>query len=193
MALLREGQVYRAARRAPKRVYASADRILKEQTDPQQQRYDIFLSHAVKDAELVLGAKQVLEELGHTVYVDWIDDHQLDRAKVNPKTARVLRRRMKCCETLLYLHSPSSSLSKWMPWELGFFDGHNGKVAILPIVPDTDDDTFRGQEYLGLYPYVDIAKIKGKTTRAAWVRKPSRAYASFSRWKRGAPAWKPAL
>jgi hypothetical protein len=39
---------------------------------------------------------------------------------------------------------------------IGYFDGFNGKVAIVPIV-DTPQSSFTGQEYLGLYPYVDEA------------------------------------
>lgn len=44
--------------------------------------------------------------------------------------------------------------SKWMPWELGYFDGSKGKVAILPMV-DSIAHSFDGTEYLGLYPYIN--------------------------------------
>jgi hypothetical protein len=138
-----------------------------------------------RSADLVLGAKQILEDLGHTVYVDWIGDPELDRNNVNRETAAVLRNRMKSCGSLVYLHSENSPSSKWMPWEMGFFDGHNGNVAILPIVPDNTGDSFKGQEYLSLYPYVDVAAIEGQTGRAAWVNKSAREYIAFSRWKHG--------
>lgn len=191
MALLRESTVYRAAARAKsRRRSASAERILKEQASPEERRYDIFLSHALRDAELVVGAKQVLEELGHSVYVDWIEDRQLDRARVNAETAQILRARMTCCGSLLYLHTPNAPHSKWMPWELGFFDGHNGSVAILPVVPDNASDTFRGQEYLGLYPYVDITQAPAGASKSAWVNRPGGGYARFESWMRGAPQWR---
>jgi len=32
-------------------------------------RFDIFLSHSVRDASLVMGVKRILEEAGKTVYV----------------------------------------------------------------------------------------------------------------------------
>ena len=36
----------------------------------------------------------------------------------------------------------------------GYFDGlRGGQVAIMPLV-DNENDTFTGQEYLGLYPKV---------------------------------------
>jgi hypothetical protein len=55
-------------------------------------RYDVFLSHAYKDGEIILGVKGLIEALGLTVYVDWIDDAGLDRGKVTRKTAKVLVR-----------------------------------------------------------------------------------------------------
>lgn len=42
-----------------------------------------------------------------------------------------------------------------MPWELGYFDGYKpGFVAILPLVQSSGSD-FKGQEYLGFYPYIE--------------------------------------
>ncbi|NBC33118.1 MAG: hypothetical protein GVY13_10630 [Alphaproteobacteria bacterium] len=144
----------------------------------------------MRDADLVLGAKTILEELGHSVYVDWIDDPQLDRGKVNRETAALLRARMTCCASLMYLHTRNSPSSKWMPWELGYFDGHNGNVAILPIIGNADSDTFQGQEYLGLYPYVDITGIRGATGQAAWVNKSVSQYIALRSWKTGDRDWR---
>jgi hypothetical protein len=42
-----------------------------------------------------------------------------------------------------------------MPWELGYFDGlRRGRVGIFPIV-ESYGAGFRGQEYLGLYPFYE--------------------------------------
>jgi hypothetical protein len=118
------------------------------------QTFDIFLSHAVADSELVLGVKELLERQGAEVYVDWANDPQLDRSRVNAETAALLRQRMKQSKSLLYLATDAASTSKWMPWELGFFDGFQpGGVAIFPLL-DNETDVFVGQEYLGLYPRV---------------------------------------
>ena len=35
--------------------------------------YDIFLSHSSSDAEIVAGLKLEIEDLGFSVYVDWIE------------------------------------------------------------------------------------------------------------------------
>jgi hypothetical protein len=83
----------------------------------------------------------------------WIVDPELDRNSVRPATAQRLRGRMSQSDAMSYLHSAQST-RRWMPWELGYFDGHSGNVAIIPVIAN-EEDTFRGSEYLGLYPVVD--------------------------------------
>lgn len=116
-------------------------------------RFDIFLSHAKLDEVLILAAKETLErETQLSVYVDWIDDPQLDRSKVSARTADRIRSRMRECSALVYAISPAATNSKWMPWELGYFDGHKGfeRISIMPIIRSSSD-SFAGVEYLGLY------------------------------------------
>lgn len=123
--------------------------------------YDVFLSHSMSDAQIVLGVKTILEnQYGLKVYVDWIEDKQLNRELVTAATAELLRKRMKQSGSLFYLTTENSSKSKWMPWELGYFDGLKpNKVAILPVLKSRYDD-FKGQEYLGLYPVASKDTIK---------------------------------
>ena len=134
--------------------YRTAERILKEEskTFHRYKTYDIFLSHAFSDADIVLGIKKILEKEGFTVYVDWIDDPHLDRSNVTKEVAEHIRQRMKSCGHLVYATSENARDSKWMPWELGFFDGLKpGHVAILPLMEEESGD-FKGREYLSLYP-----------------------------------------
>lgn len=56
--------------------------------------YDIFLSHSSLDKKLVLTLVDLFNEAGYSVYVDWIEDTQLDRSNVNKDTAQTLRSRM---------------------------------------------------------------------------------------------------
>ncbi|MFN1617636.1 TIR domain-containing protein [Vibrio rotiferianus] len=119
------------------------------------EKFDIFLSHSYMDKDLIFKLKNYLEDNDLSVYVDWIDDHQLERESVNSETAQTLRKRMKQCKSLVFATSSNSTTSKWMPWECGYFDGINGKIAILPI-SKIDEYSFEGQEYLGLYPYIDV-------------------------------------
>lgn len=140
--------------------------------------FDIFLSHSYLDQEIILGLKGYLEEKGLSVYIDWIDDNQLERDSVNEDTAEILRKRMKQCGSLLFATSSNSSTSKWMPWECGYFDGINGKIAILPI-SKTDESSFKGQEYLGLYPYIDVSDS------TIWVNSTKSGFCNIKEWLNG--------
>lgn len=160
MAYLTKSQA-RTAFRTLRRASASLDLRRSAQASPDRE-FDVFLSHSIQDAEAIAGIKALMEEVGLSVYVDWIDDAQLNRERVTKDTASRLRARMRKCKSLVYVASNASPRSKWMPWELGFFDGRRpGHVAILPLV-DTPTETFRGQEYLSLYPYVEsLPEIAG--------------------------------
>ena len=137
--------------------------------------FDVFLSHSIKDAEIILGVKTLLERRGLTVYVDWIIDIILDRNNVTSETADRLRKRMRQSKSLIYVHSLNSPDSKWMPWELGFFDGYSGAIAVLPISQTENVGTFKGQEFLGLYPYIDILNENNNL----YVNKGSASYEAF--------------
>jgi hypothetical protein len=67
----------------------------------------------------------------------------------------VLRLRMTSCKSMIFATSKASPDSKWMPWELGYFDGlRRGLIGILPLLGDYES-SFKGQEYIGLYPQVE--------------------------------------
>ena len=74
MSYVTESEVRAAAARAKAATFKSAGILLRESRDTYQSSFDVFLSHSFMDQELVLGAKQLLEEKGLSVYVDWIDD-----------------------------------------------------------------------------------------------------------------------
>lgn len=153
--------------------------------DARTGEYDVFLSHAFKDAELIVGIKRKLEkEFGYSVYVDWIDDSQLDRSKVTSATAELLRARMKRCRCLFYAVTPNCVLSKWMPWECGYFDGKKNRVAILPLT-ERATVNYAGQEYLGVYPYITESPATGETKNQLWVRRSSNEYCTFTYWLGG--------
>lgn len=149
-------------RRKPVRLQKSMEQLLNEAaTFVEGKRYDIFLSHSVKDKEAILGIKDMYEDQGKSVYVDWIDDKELDRTKVNAGTADVLRQRMKASGALVYVASDNAKESVWMPWEVGYFDGlKGGNVSILPV-QEGGNSKFAGQEYLELYPVVQKVTSSG--------------------------------
>lgn len=183
MALLTENYVRQAAARAKLRFRKNAPEILVEARNTTNQSFDIFLSHSRLDSEIVLGVKVVLEEAGQTVYVDWLDDPNLDRSNVTPSTGEKLRSRMRQSKSMFYVHSGNATKSRWMPWELGYFDGMNGNVAILPIVQTEQQTSFKGEEYLGLYPYVDVSNLTSSSFGTIYIHKTFDKYASVQRWR----------
>ncbi|BAQ74700.1 uncharacterized protein POS17_3006 [Pseudomonas sp. Os17] len=137
------------------------------------ERFDVFLSHSMLDQDLVVGVAMLLKEQGYSVYIDWVEDEELDREHVDKETAERLRQRMRNCSSLIYIATDRSGQSKWMPWELGYFDGYkDGGVAILPLV-DTVNSGFDGQEYLGLYPLVN------QVNQRLYVEDASKVHSDF--------------
>lgn len=163
--------------------FKSAESISINQND----NFDIFLSHSYSDRKIIPILKRKLELLGYSVYVDWIEDKLMSRESVTPKTAEILQKRMKQSKSLFYATSENAPNSKWMPWELGYFDGlKNKRVAILPIKKDNNfSDNFSGQEYLGLYYWVDIATVTNSTNKVLFINENSKKYASFNEWLDG--------
>jgi hypothetical protein len=183
MPLLTDALVRKAARQTEQKLQKSARTVLTESASAIG-RFDISLSHSIRDAEVVLGARSIIEGFGYSVYVDWLTDPQFRREYVSPDTAENLRWRMRQCDTLLYLATDASTQSRWMPWELGYFDGYTeGRVAILPVAQD-QKDRYRGLEYLGVYPYIDISSIQDKDALALWVNKGRKKYAHFDEWRK---------
>ena len=161
---------------------ASAEKLLNfANTATASETFDIFLSHSREDAILIKGLRDELTDLGLRVYVDWIEDPQLDRSNVTAETAAQLRSRMRQAKCLLFATSEAAKKSVWMPWELGYMDGfRNSRVAIAPMVEDYQaGGEFKGQEYLGLYPYLD------KTGDSLWIHKSSQRYVRFADWLEG--------
>ena len=139
--------------------------------------FDIFLSHAFADAQLILGVAVIFLRLGYTVYIDWVVDARLDRSEVTKETASLLRQRIHDSRCLLFASSESSQESKWMPWETGYSDAKTWKVAIIPIRSGSKVEfDYNGQEYLGLYPYL-INTQNGLYIREPWI--------AFDTWLKG--------
>lgn len=145
--------------RASAKTFSIAEKLLLE-SRPEDYPFDIFLSHSFLDRKKVKGLYDILTASGYSVYVDWINDPQLNRNNVTKKTAELVRKRMKASKSLLLAISINAGLSKWIPWELGYVDGNVNKCAIVPVSEDLNaPKKFDRAEYLLLYPYIKLAKI----------------------------------
>jgi hypothetical protein len=70
-----------------------------------------------------------------------------------------------------------------MPWELGFKDGENSRVAVLPIAPQKIF-VFKGQQYLGIYPYVSTEPNKDGNEQL-WINHTPTCYVRLNDWLDG--------
>ncbi len=185
MAYLTEKEVRTRAASVTQRVQKSAARILAKAVSADD-TFDVFLSHSsTEPEEILLGVKTLLEDQGLSVYVDKYSDPQLSPDKVTPETAEILRARMQKSNTLLYIHSQHSKKSRWMPWELGYFDGLKGAVGIVPVTRN-QEETFKGEEYLNLYPHVDVASVANTNDQRLWINQSVDTYARLDKWAKGA-------
>lgn len=184
MALFRKSEVIARADRGIT-FQKNASILLGEHLEAQASvsQHDVFLSHAYDDRKVVLGAALMIEDLGYSVYIDWRDDPSLDRKRVSGATAEKLRVRMKGSRCLFYSTTQHASESKWMPWELGFKDGDNNRCAILPISEESTD-SYSGQEYLGIYPYVTQDPDQSQK-KCLWIHRSSTCYIKFDAWLNG--------
>ena len=126
-------------------------RTAKLAADRSAATYDIFLSHSSEDAIYIKALRDQLVEVGFTVYVDWIDDPQLDRSNVTKHTAAVLRTRMNSCQSLLYATSQAAknpfgclgNLVSWTPRRMRELPSSQSLTTIKQI-PSLEDKSISG-------------------------------------------------
>lgn len=70
------------------------------------------------------------------------------------ETASNLKKRIVECDKFILLATNVAIASKWRNCELGYGDANKylDNIAILPIKPK--DITYKGNEYLEIYPYI---------------------------------------
>jgi hypothetical protein len=181
MALFTAAEVRSAFKaQQPHLEYKSADMALfKEQIesiDRTGQEHDVFISYSHLDEELVLGVVYILRNRFRLrVYVDR-DDTTLSPDDV--EVATQLKRRMRYCLSLVYIASDNDARSHWTPWELGFFDGFRGTVAVLPITEQASTQPPHDRPYLRIYPYLDA------TAMTLWVNDRKGGYRNVKEWLR---------
>ncbi|TSD66411.1 TIR domain-containing protein [Inquilinus sp. KBS0705] len=150
----------------------------------QKTSFDIFLSHSFLDKQAVKGLYIELTSYGFSVYVDWIVDPHLDRNNVTKQTAKTIQQRLQSSKSLILAISENADLSKWMPWELGYVDGHTQLCALAPVVSNYNTKrTFERREFLLLYPYIKRAQ-NSQNQDKLWVVENGTNYIIFDDWMR---------
>jgi hypothetical protein len=97
---------------------------------------DAFISHYRTDMEKARALEQRIKGWGFSCFIDG-DDAELAKKKENRRSveddltlAAYIRGKLRDCRCIIYAYSASSPQSRWMQWELGFFDGRWGPRQI---------------------------------------------------------------
>ncbi len=97
---------------------------------------DVFISHQQRDESKAVALKNRIEkDLKFSCYIDVADPElapQKDRTIAEERAlAERIRRKLRGCRCIIFAHSSQAlARSRWMPWELGFFDGRWGPRQI---------------------------------------------------------------
>ena len=140
----------------------------------------VFLSHKHDEAKELKDTIALLHSLGVSVYVDWMDEAM--PSTTSGKTAERIKQKIKANKKFILLATDAAIASKWCNWELGYGDAHkySHNIALFPVAEN--DGTWKGNEYLQIYPFVEYDKllympiyfVKHGTTRvslADWLRR----------------------
>ena len=144
----------------------SADNIVN--LNESHSRPMVFLSHKHDEQETLQDVVAFLKEEGVDVYVDWMDPSM--PAYTNVGTAHSLKQKIKAADKFILVATPSAINSKWCNWELGLWDAAKYKehIALLPI--NKTYETFKGAEYLAIYPYIDYENGNNKYIDGRYIQ-----------------------
>jgi hypothetical protein len=133
---------------------------LNESASRDKSRPMIFLSHKHDEHSILQDVIAFLKDEGVDVYVDWMDPSM--PAYTNSETAHKLKQRIKVADKFILVATQYAIDSKWCNWELGLGDAakYIKHIALLPI--NKTNQSFKGAEYLKIYPYIDYEDGNGK-------------------------------
>lgn len=123
-----------------------------DSAEGKQIQYDVFLSHSLKDANLVKQIRHRLErDHNISVYIDWEEDSGTSRDQIAAK----VKAAMEASTSLLVIKTDNSDNSSWVAWETGYFDRKSFERIGVLLIEDEDinftHETFRHQEFLKNY------------------------------------------
>lgn len=96
------------------------------------QQYDVFLSHSSLDVTELLHLKSTLNTQGYTVYIDWVNDHEmLNRVNQDDNTWNALYMRMDQSSRLLYVMTDNSINSVYTKREVLYFKEKHKPVFVF--------------------------------------------------------------
>jgi hypothetical protein len=114
----------------------------------------IFISHKHGEQEYVYRLKDLLTEYGFTGYVDWEDDSM--PKETSGETAKKIKQEINKASKFILIATNAAIESKWCNWEIGYADTNKyiNHIVLFPLLKN--EDNYRGEEYLQIYPSLQI-------------------------------------
>jgi len=138
-----------------------------------QVKKTVFISHKHDELNDLKGVLGFLEQnYGVKVYID-SQDPSMPKV-TSSETAMQIKNRIEKCNKFILLATNGAIDSKWCNWELGFGDAkkYRDHIALLPMKPaGTYDSSYKGNEYLSIYPYISYYNGTEKFSNGTPVQK----------------------
>lgn len=114
----------------------------------------VFISHKHDDLDELRDIIGFLEKQYNVkTYIDSKDPSM--PSKTSGETARRIKQRINQCDKFILLATNGAIESKWCNWELGYGDGQKYDKKCIALFPINDNMcTYKGNEYLEIYPYI---------------------------------------
>lgn len=130
----------------------------------------VFLSHKHSDREELFRVKNLLETLGISVYVDWLDSTlpKITRGE----TGKLIKERIKKYDKFILVATDAAIASQWCNWELGIGDAEKyskDKIALFPL--REDNKSWSGTEYMEIYPTIEYEDGSNKYSNGSFIPK----------------------
>ena len=150
--------------------------ILRERASTTRASFDIFLTHAKLDPELLLGILLLLEAAGLHVYVDWRDGMGVAQENLPSVSYENIFKKMARTSALFFAYRHDAVLPKSLPWELAHFKSSKHHVATIRFLK-TVNRIGREPGFISLYPSVELSEEKlavrrigfGLVSYAHWI------------------------
>lgn len=129
----------------------------------------VFLSHKHSDKLELKRVKKLLEELGISVYIDWLDDSMPE--KTRGETGVIIKQKIKDYDKFILVATEDAIKSQWCNWELGLGDAvkyDKDKIALFPLRND-GYSAWSGTEYMEIYPTIEYEDGTGKYVGGAYI------------------------
>ena len=137
---------------------------------------NVFVSHKHTDRLELQAVKRILEECGARPYVDWLDPSMPKETR--GETAAMLKQKILHCDKFIFVATQGALDAPWCNWEIGYGDSKKSETDALSLFAIKDDDgTWRGNEYLQLYPVVEFED--GTTKYKSGVNIPKGYYVEY--------------